>query len=140
MDRAPTDVSPYFHTLPLPSALPSLASRGDRAATPAHVRKMLAHFHARHIAIGHTLVERVGLGHEGRVLRPDVHHAGGVSQGWLPEDGRLWRVDDAGAQRALGRAGELAPDRRLAASDRHDTLWAGITRVLHMTTLLTPSI
>src|SRR3546814_16461461 len=32
------------------------ASRGYPPATPAHVRKVLAHFHARHIAIGHTLV------------------------------------------------------------------------------------
>src|SRR3546814_11348472 len=72
------------------------ASRGYPPATPAHVRKVLAHFHARHIAIGHTLVERVGLGHDGRVLRLDVHHAGGVSEGVLLEDGRLWRVDDAG--------------------------------------------
>src|SRR3546814_2769499 len=78
------------------------ASRGYQPATPAHVRNLLAHFGVRRITIGHTLVERVGLGHDGRVLRLDVHHAGGVSEGVLLEDGRLWRVDDAGAK--IGRA------------------------------------
>src|SRR3546814_11053212 len=75
---------------------------------------LLAHFGVRRITIGHTLVERVGLGHDGRVLRLDVHHAGGVSEGVLLEDGRLWRVDDAGARFALGRAVDVAPDRRMA--------------------------
>src|SRR3546814_7943454 len=62
------------------------ASRGYQPATPAHVRNLLAHFGVRRITIGHTLVERVGLGHDGRVLRLDVHHAGGVSEGVLLED------------------------------------------------------
>ncbi|HEY9540358.1 MAG TPA: metallophosphoesterase [Luteimonas sp.] len=86
------------------------ASRGYQPATPAHVRNLLAHFGVRRITIGHTLVERVGLGHDGRVLRLDVHHAGGVSEGVLLEDGRLWRVDDAGARFALGRAVDVAPE------------------------------
>ena len=40
----------------------------------------------------------VGQTHGGRVLRTDVHHAGGVHEGLLFADGAWWRVDAAGTR------------------------------------------
>lgn len=76
-------------------------------ASADHVDRLLAHFDAKRIAIGHTLAEHVGYSYSGRALRTDVHHASGVSEGILCSDGELWRVDAAGGRSPLGMAVNL---------------------------------
>lgn len=73
----------------------------------AQVDAVLAHFGARHVAIGHTLAAHVGHTHGGRVLRTDVHHAGGVHEALLFAEGAWWRVDAAGARVPLAATANL---------------------------------
>lgn len=85
-------------------------ARGDEEtpmASDAHIDAMLAHFGARRIAIGHTLATHVGYTYGGRVLRTDVHHAGGTSEAILFADGALWRVDAAGTRVPLAATNNL---------------------------------
>lgn len=85
-------------------------ARGDEhapVAGNAHVDAVLAHFGARRIAIGHTLAVHVGHTHGGRVLRTDVHHAGGTSEALLFADGAWWRTDAAGTRAPLAATENL---------------------------------
>jgi hypothetical protein len=86
-----------------------LAMAGDKTpqATRAHVDSVLAHFGARRIAIGHTLVRHVGQSYAGRVLRIDTAHADGVSEGLLLAGHDTWRVDAKGAKTLLPEAVNL---------------------------------
>lgn len=77
-------------------------------AEAEHVENVLQHFGAKHIAIGHTLAEHIGHDYDGRVLRVDVHHAGGNSEALLFADGSYWRVDGSGQRHALEPAQELS--------------------------------
>ena len=56
------------------------------------------------IVIGHTPTEHVGQDYDGRVIRTDVHHAGGTSEGVLFESGKPWRVDTSGRRSPLVQA------------------------------------
>lgn len=73
-------------------------------ADSADVERALAHFDVQRIVIGHTLTEHVGQDYDGRVIRTDVNHAGGISEGALFESGKPWRVDTSGQRSPLDRA------------------------------------
>lgn len=56
----------------------------------AELDSVLAIHGVRRLVIGHTLVERIGFAHQGRVLAIDVHHAGGASEAAAFSSG-VWR-------------------------------------------------
>jgi hypothetical protein len=68
---------------------------GEKAST-AHVNVVLEKFKVDRIAIGHTLATNISHDYDGKVIRVDVNHSGGVSEGLLIEDNVLWRADDKG--------------------------------------------
>lgn len=75
-----------------------------READPsAHLDRALRRYGVRRIAIGHTLVPRLRLQQQGRLLRLalDMHAPGAVAQAALYEGGRLWRVDANGGRERL---------------------------------------
>ncbi len=82
-------------------AMPGDADWSHEADPAAHLRDALAHYGAKRLAIGHTLVPEITLEQEGRLLRLDVHHAAQLPQAALLEEGRLWRVDADGGRVAL---------------------------------------
>lgn len=86
----------------LAMALDDMPRAGD-----AHVDAVLAHFDVRRLAIGHTLVRAVGHDYDGRVLRIDVHHAGGTSEAVLIEGDTVQRLDAAGDRHPLEAAVNL---------------------------------
>ncbi|MGQ4582031.1 metallophosphoesterase [Lysobacter sp. F60174L2] len=73
-------------------------------ADAADVQRALTHFGVHRIVIGHTPTEHVGQDYDGRVIRTDVHHAGGTSEGVLFESGKPWRVDTSGRRSPLVQA------------------------------------
>jgi diadenosine tetraphosphatase ApaH/serine/threonine PP2A family protein phosphatase len=73
-------------------------------APAAHVQQVLRHFGVRHVVIGHTLVEHVGHGYGGAVLRVDVDQAAGTREALLLEKGKAHRVDARGKRSALEAA------------------------------------
>jgi len=83
------------HTGPTSDRTLAKANEADAAAN-AHLARVLHHFGAQRIAIGHTRVNQVGHTHGGRVLRTDVAHARGMNEAILWRDARWWRVDDHG--------------------------------------------
>ena len=73
-----------------------------READPdAHLQRVLQRYGVKRIAIAHTIVEHVGLEHDGRLLRLDVHHAEQVPEAALYENGVLWWVDANGGRTVL---------------------------------------
>jgi hypothetical protein len=83
----------------------SLAKAADTdSAIDAHLTRLLRHFDAERIAIGHTSVAHVGYTHGGRVLRTNVVHAQGTNEGLLWRDGSWWRVDAGGLREPMGPA------------------------------------
>ncbi len=67
-------------------------------ASQGHVDGLLAHFDVEHIAIGHSLAQHIGFDYNGKVLRTDVNHAEGVSEGLMIKGQQHWRVDHKGQQ------------------------------------------
>ncbi len=83
----------------------SLAKAAETdVAINAHLARLLRHFDARRIAIGHTSVAHVGSTHGGRVLRTNTRHAAGVNEALLWSEGRWWRVDASGLREPMGAA------------------------------------
>ena len=84
-------------------ALPDDPKYAREADPSAHLDRTLRRYGARRIAIGHTLVPRLRLQQQGRVLalNLDMHDPGAVAQAALYEHGRLWRVDAKGARERL---------------------------------------
>lgn len=76
---------------------------GEKAST-AHVNQVLEKFKVDRIAIGHTLTENVSHDYDEKVIRVDVNHSGGVSEGVFIEDNILWRADDKGNRFSLKQA------------------------------------
>jgi hypothetical protein len=74
---------------------------GMPRADAAHLDAVLQHFGVRHLVIGHTLARAVGSDYDGRLLRVDVHHAGGTVEGLLIEGGEQLRIDARGGRHAL---------------------------------------
>lgn len=75
-----------------------------KKASIAHVNQVLEKFKVDRIAIGHSLAANVSQDYEGKVIRVDVNHSGGVSEGVFIEDNILWRADDKGNRFALKQA------------------------------------
>jgi hypothetical protein len=82
----------------------AMALEGMPRADGAHVDAVLQHFGVRRLAIGHTLARAVGTDYDGRVLRIDVHHAGGTTEAVLVEGADAWRVDARGGRHPLAPA------------------------------------
>jgi len=75
-----------------------------READPsAHLDRTLQRYGVRRIAIGHTIVPRVRLQQQGRLLGLDLdmHEPGAVAQAALYEGRHLWRVDAHGGRERL---------------------------------------
>jgi hypothetical protein len=79
-------------------ARPEKAIEKDAAA---HLDAVLQRYAVRRVAIGHSLVDRAGVEHGGRLLRLDVAHARQLPEAILLEDGGVWRVDAAGGRQRL---------------------------------------
>jgi hypothetical protein len=62
-------------------------------AEDKHVENLINTFGVEQVAIGHTIAEHIGYDYGGKVIRVDVHHSGGISEGLLVENGALWRAD-----------------------------------------------
>lgn len=76
-----------------------------KKCTSKDVNKALKHFRVNHIAIGHTIAQKVSLDFDGGVIRTDVSHGdqkgSTTSQGLLIINDQLFRVDGQGNQVAL---------------------------------------
>ncbi len=76
-----------------------------KKCTSKEVSKALKHFRVDHIAIGHTIAQKVSLDFDGGVIRTDVSHGdeknSTTAQGLLFKDNQLYRVDGQGNQVAL---------------------------------------
>lgn len=58
-------------------------------AEDKHVENLINTFGVEQVAIGHTIAEHIGYDYGGKVIRVDVHHSGGISEGLLVENGAL---------------------------------------------------
>ena len=76
-----------------------------KKCTDKEVQKALKHFRVDHIAIGHTIANKVSLDFNGRVIRTDVSHGkekGSTgTQGLLILNDQLFRVDGQGTKEGL---------------------------------------
>jgi len=83
------------------------AAQWGGKATDEEVQRILRRHGARHIVIGHTLVDEVGpIDESGRILAIDTQWTTArKAQGLLCEDGKLWRVTMS-AERTLLTSGE----------------------------------
>ncbi len=54
------------------------------------------HFNVNRIVVGHSIVEDVSYFYDMKVIGIDTHHAKGDSEGLLVEDGKEFRINDAG--------------------------------------------
>jgi hypothetical protein len=73
--------------------------------TPEELDKVLAHFGAETVIIGHSVVGEVQADYGGKVIKMDVKHGRGKgsprTQGVLIEGGQVYRVDGLAARTAL---------------------------------------
>jgi hypothetical protein len=76
---------------------------GEKASI-THVNQVLEKFKVHRIAIGHSLAANVSQDYQGKVIRVDVNHSGGVSEGVFIEDNILRRADDKGNRFSLKQA------------------------------------
>lgn len=73
---------------------------GDKASSE-HVNNILSIYKVNRIAVGHTLVNKIGYDYDGKVLRVDVPHSNGISEALLMEKGSFWVVDNKGIKSPL---------------------------------------
>ena len=76
-----------------------------KKCTVKDVHKALKHFRVDHIAIGHTITQKVSLDYDGGVIRTDVSHGdeknSTTAQALLILNNELFRVDGQGNKVAL---------------------------------------
>ncbi len=76
-----------------------------KKSTSKEVKRVLRYFHVDHIAIGHTIAQKVSLDYEGGVIRTDVNHGNEKgseqSQALLIEDKQLFSVNAKGEKTKL---------------------------------------
>jgi hypothetical protein len=62
-------------------------------ATDEQVDKTLQDFKVKHIATGHTVIaDKISALYNGKVFNTDVHHAKGITEGLLIENGQFYRA------------------------------------------------
>ena len=62
----------------------------------------LEKFDVKHIVTGHTLLaDTVSVWFNGKVFNTDVHHAKGLSEALLIEEGKYYRVNTSGGKHLL---------------------------------------
>lgn len=79
--------------------------RGFMKDTPeitAEVDKALAHFDAKQIFVGHSIVNKIKKMHDGKVVAVDVNHHKGVHEALLIEGEKLYRLDVNGDKHDIG--------------------------------------
>ena len=70
-------------------------------ATMAQIDSTRDIYRVRYLTTGHTIVSHeIRSFYDGKLFDTDVHHAGGDSEALLYEDGKFWRVNGVGGQRA----------------------------------------
>lgn len=73
--------------------------------TQDELDKVLAHFGAQTVVVGHTVVDQVQADYGGKVIKMDVRHGRSKgspqTQGLLIEGGQVYRVDGLGAKTSL---------------------------------------
>lgn len=70
---------------------------GTTRASIGQVDSTLSSYKVKHIATGHTVIaDTISILYNGKVLNTDVHHAKGLSEGLLIEDGKYYRVTSTG--------------------------------------------
>ena len=70
-------------------------------ASIEHVENVLSKYNVNQIAIGHTLVDHIGYDYDGKVIRVDVPHSDGTSEGLLMDGNAFWVVDNSGNKSPL---------------------------------------
>lgn len=76
-------------------------------ASSQHIENVLNHFDVKHVVIGHTLVDHVSSDYLGRIVRVDVDHGSGISEGLSVNDGVTKRINNDGERFELPTAEEL---------------------------------
>lgn len=74
-------------------------AKGD--ATQEQVNTTLKLYHANHIVIGHTVVDKIDKLYNGKIIAIDTKHAKGISQGLLYASGQFYVLDTTGTRRKL---------------------------------------
>jgi len=71
------------------------------------LKRILSYYDTKKIVVGHTLVEEISTGYQGKVIMIDVHHGSekfsGKTKGLLIEGKREYALDDLGNKKALKR-------------------------------------
>jgi hypothetical protein len=74
-------------------------------ASTEHVNRVLRHFEASRVLVGHTIVDEISTDYEGQVVRVDVKHpqdsSHGVVRALLIEGGKLFVVGDDNSRREI---------------------------------------
>jgi Calcineurin-like phosphoesterase len=66
-------------------------------ATPEQIDSTLSKFNIQHITTGHTMVaDTISVWYRGKIFDTDVHHAAGLSEAMLIENGKYYRVNAFG--------------------------------------------
>jgi len=79
-----------------------LPEGGNPQATEEHIRRVLDHFQARALVIGHTTLHTLGRFHGGRIFGIDAGiKDGNPGEALLWEKGRMWRAKADGLREAL---------------------------------------
>jgi len=85
----------------------------------ATVATILDHFGAKHVVVGHTIVDEIATLHNGRVVAIDVKHSEHVANArpnaLYMEDGRFYKVNYKGSAQPIEEAGGKKPDRSTIA-------------------------
>ncbi len=80
----------------------------------ATVATILDRFGAKHVVVGHTIVDEITTLHNGRVVAIDVKHSDHVANArpnaLLVEDGRFYKVNYKGSAQPVEEAGGKKPD------------------------------
>jgi Calcineurin-like phosphoesterase len=72
-------------------------------ATSAQIDSTLELYNVKHIATGHTIIaDTISVLYNGKVFNTDVHHAKGISEGLLIEDGKFYRATAQGEKFRIG--------------------------------------
>lgn len=70
---------------------------GSPKASLQQIERTLALYNVKHIATGHTVIaDTISVLFSGKVFNTDVHHAKGMSEGLLKENGQYFRVNQLG--------------------------------------------
>ncbi len=75
---------------------------GDPSGKTDQLDSTLYQFNVKHVSTGHTVIaDTISVHGDGKLINTDVHHAKGHSEALLVEEGRFFRVNQAGTRTLL---------------------------------------